>query len=389
MPRLGDSLRAQRERKGITLEQAADDTRIREKFLKALEEGDYQSLPGAVYTKGFLRNYAEYLDLDIEELVALYQAERGGAPEAPRTFEPIRPIERRSFIFTPAVLVPATVLAGVALFVGYLYYQFTSFAVPPRIEVLDPPGDAVAQSAEYTIRGRTVPDGRVTIRVSPGLETVADIRPGADGAFSATVRLTPGSNHVQIEVLDAAGKTNRENRTIRLEATVANPEQAPQLIVEQPANGGTFTNAPVTVSGRVDRVVSAVLVNGTPVTVGPDGRFSVTLNFTAGPQTVRVVAKTAAGGEVQEMRSVSVAYTAAFVTVRVRGGDAWLLASIDGTQAPNTNRVFVDGQVVTFSGKEVRLRTGNAGATFVTYNGLDLGKLGNVGEVVERTFVLQ
>ena len=59
MARLGESLRQQREKRGITLDQAAADTRIREKFLKALEDSDYQTLPGTVYTKGFLRNYAE------------------------------------------------------------------------------------------------------------------------------------------------------------------------------------------------------------------------------------------------------------------------------------------------------------------------------------------
>src|SRR3989440_2753668 len=123
MSKLGEQLRAQRERKGITLEQAAGDTRIREKFLKALEDGDYQSLPGAVYTKGFLRNYAEYLDLDPEELVTLYNTERGAVVEPPRSFEPMRPIMRRNLILTPSVLVPAFVLAGVAIFVAYLYYQ--------------------------------------------------------------------------------------------------------------------------------------------------------------------------------------------------------------------------------------------------------------------------
>src|SRR3979409_295382 len=97
MPSLGEQLRTQRERKNITLEQAAADTRIREKFLKALEDGDYASLPGAVYTRGFLRNYSDYLDLETDELVILYQQERGGAPPEPAptrgTFQPYRPRE--------------------------------------------------------------------------------------------------------------------------------------------------------------------------------------------------------------------------------------------------------------------------------------------------------
>src|SRR5713101_2472006 len=127
MGRLGDQMRAQRERMGLTLEQAAEDTRIREKFIKALENGDYNSLPGAVYTKGFLRNYAEYLGLEADELVAIYQQERG-IPEPPRSFEPMRPIMRRNLILTPAILVPVLVLLGVSGFLGYLYYQFTTFA---------------------------------------------------------------------------------------------------------------------------------------------------------------------------------------------------------------------------------------------------------------------
>ena len=128
MARLGDALREQRERKGVTMQQAAEDTRIREKFLQAIESGDYQSLPGTVYTKGFLRNYAQYLGLQPEEMLAMYTGERGVADPA-RSFAPMRPLVKRSFIFTPTVLVPVIVLSGILLFIAYFYYQFTSFAV--------------------------------------------------------------------------------------------------------------------------------------------------------------------------------------------------------------------------------------------------------------------
>ncbi len=383
MATLGEVLRAQRERKKITLDQAADDTKIRERFLRALEDGDYESLPGAVYTKGFLSNYAEYLDLPPARLVGLYRSERPAA-EAPRRFEPMRPIARRAVVLRPSLLLPIAAAAAVALFVGYLYYQLSTFAVLPKIEVTEPPADAVAQSADYVIKGRTTPDARITVRVFPGPQTYTDIHPGADGEFGVTVQLHPGTNHVEVEVL-AQGKVDRVSRAIQLES-VADAEQAPQLIVEQPANGGTYTNAPVTVSGRVDRSVASLLVNGTPVTPAADGTFGMTVNFAAGQQAVHVVARTATGAEVQETRTVGVSYTAAVVTVRVRGGAAWLLATVDGRQAPNTNKVFPDGQVLTFSGKRVVLRTGNAGTTYVTHNGIEVGLMGDPGQVMERTF---
>ena len=387
MPRLGDALRAQREKKGITLDQAAADTRIREKFLKALEDGDYQSLPGAVYTKGFLRNYAEYLDLEPDELVVQFHQERGQAEPA-RTFEPMRPIMRRSLIFTPAVLVPVVVLAGIVLFVGYLYYQFVSFAVPPKLEVTDPPADAIAQSADYQIKGRTVPDGRVTVQVFPGPQTVADIRPSFDGTFSAKVQLNPGANHIVVEVLDVTGKVSRESRIVRLDTTATPTGPAappPQLIVEQPANGASYTNTFVAVTGRVDANVASVTVNGAPVTIS-GGRFEARLNFASGPQTVTVVARSPAGGIVQETRTVSVAYNAAVVNVLIRGGDAWLLATVDGSQVAGTGRVFKDGETATYTGQEVRLRSGNGAATLVSVNGAPAVALGNQGEVVEKVY---
>ncbi|MGH2379256.1 MAG: helix-turn-helix domain-containing protein [Candidatus Limnocylindria bacterium] len=392
MARFGEILREQRDRKGISLEQAAEDTRIREKFLAALETGDHRALPGAVYTKGFLRSYADYLDLDGTELVALYTAERVTTPEAPRTFEPMRPVMRSGVFISPTILVPIVVLAAVVLFVGYLSYQFASFATPPRIEVLEPASsDTLARESEYVVRGRTVPDGRVTIRVFPGPTTLADIRPASDGSFSATIELRPGINHVEIRVLDAAGKASEVARTIRYEIVAERSPgpEAPAVVVEQPAQGATYTNAGVPVSGRVERGVVSLEVNGAPITIGTDGRFADAFDYPAGTHALRFVARTAAGAESSETRQVSVSFTQAVVTVRVDGGDAWLLARVDGAQAEGTGRIFESGAVETFSGQRVTIRTGNAAATHVVYNGEPLGALGGSGEVVERTFTFQ
>ncbi len=77
MSELGDRLRAARESQGISLAQAAAETRILQRYLVALEEGDYKYLPGDVYARGFIRNYALYLKIPVEELIQLYRYERG------------------------------------------------------------------------------------------------------------------------------------------------------------------------------------------------------------------------------------------------------------------------------------------------------------------------
>lgn len=72
MPEIGSSLKAAREKKGITLREVEDATKVRVKYLEALENEDYSILPGRVYAVGFLRSYASYLGLDSDELVKAF-----------------------------------------------------------------------------------------------------------------------------------------------------------------------------------------------------------------------------------------------------------------------------------------------------------------------------
>ncbi len=73
MKEIGELLREAREEKGITLEQISKDTKIPEKLLRDLEEGDSSAFAGKVYFKGALRNYAESIGLDYHELYSLYE----------------------------------------------------------------------------------------------------------------------------------------------------------------------------------------------------------------------------------------------------------------------------------------------------------------------------
>lgn len=69
MTDLGLTLREAREKNRLSLRQVEDDTNIRIQYLIALEDGDYNQLPGRVYAIGFLRSYAKYLGLDAVPLV--------------------------------------------------------------------------------------------------------------------------------------------------------------------------------------------------------------------------------------------------------------------------------------------------------------------------------
>lgn len=77
---IGQRLKREREARYISLEKAAEDTRIRRVFIQALEADDFSVMPSAAQGRGFLRNYAEYLNLDIDELIA--EIQRNPVPPA-------------------------------------------------------------------------------------------------------------------------------------------------------------------------------------------------------------------------------------------------------------------------------------------------------------------
>ena len=86
---IGNSLREARLLQGYELPRVEADTKIRAKYLRALEEERFEVLPGETYVKGFLRTYAEYLGLDGQLYVDEFNSRFGAEGDEPR--EPVVP----------------------------------------------------------------------------------------------------------------------------------------------------------------------------------------------------------------------------------------------------------------------------------------------------------
>lgn len=79
----GESLKREREMRGVTLEEVSAATRIATRFLKAIEEEQWDHLPGGVFNRGFVRAVARYLGLDEENIVAEYTLAVGDRQTVP------------------------------------------------------------------------------------------------------------------------------------------------------------------------------------------------------------------------------------------------------------------------------------------------------------------
>lgn len=71
---IGSTLREARVRRNLTLQQVEEDTKIRVKYVQAMENEDFDVMPGPTYVKGFLRTYSDYLGLDPDVIVGEYRS---------------------------------------------------------------------------------------------------------------------------------------------------------------------------------------------------------------------------------------------------------------------------------------------------------------------------
>lgn len=111
---VGETLKAARARTGKELPEVALLLRIRQPFLSALEEGRHKDLPGGTYAMGFLRTYAEFLNLDGDEMVRRFRQEAAGELNA-----------RAALVFPSPVSegrIPGGAVLFLGLFLGALAY---------------------------------------------------------------------------------------------------------------------------------------------------------------------------------------------------------------------------------------------------------------------------
>ncbi|MFZ0463338.1 MAG: RodZ domain-containing protein [Candidatus Acidiferrales bacterium] len=116
----GEHLKREREMRGVSLEEIAAATRISIRFLEALENEQWERLPGGIFNRGFIRSVAKFLGMDEEGLVAEYALETRERPEiAVWTKEPVRQRPNWAAIVAAVVVIFLVVAAA---FYGHRRY---------------------------------------------------------------------------------------------------------------------------------------------------------------------------------------------------------------------------------------------------------------------------
>lgn len=123
MKTVGEVLKSERRKKRISLIEAEKATKIRQKYLMALEKNRFQSLPEMAFSRGFVKTYASFLGLEKEKILAIFRRDWKQAEEKKVLPQGIIEPLNRKWQFTPSAMIILAVIVFLSLFFTYLFLE--------------------------------------------------------------------------------------------------------------------------------------------------------------------------------------------------------------------------------------------------------------------------
>ncbi|MBI4277105.1 MAG: helix-turn-helix domain-containing protein [Armatimonadetes bacterium] len=342
---MGERLRKARESRGMTLEDVEAVTKVRARFLAAIEEERFDLLPAQVYGRGFIRLYARAVGLDESVLLSSFAhvlpPDRSTVLAKPILEVPIEPAASRSW-WRRYVMYAATIVVGAAVVVLYVgVAQIRQFTQPL------PPASAPA--------GQTAQPGQAPQMAGPTPQS----QPGQTGEPGPAAQ--PGSSGPP-----GATQSDAPQPGAAPSGSPIQPSPSAPSAPSAPAASAPSTSPP---APQVPSGPSAQPAQPAPGSPPPRDAPSV-------PPATQGAPSTASGTAPSPSSRVTLAVRAS--------GRSWLRVEVDGVQA------FVGftaaGDSRSWHGRQyILVRAGNAGVLGVSVNGRPV-RFGQLGEVVEYRY---
>jgi cytoskeleton protein RodZ len=199
----GERLKREREMREVSLKEVTSATRIGPRFLEALENEEWEKLPGGIFNRGFVRSIARFLGLDEENLLAEYDLARGDqSMPAPQPYEnklPRPPIWLRIL----AVLALLAVLGGLVAggIYGWRRYVSRRAAKQPSSSALSPAQtqtgakSVVPSPAADPSSGAANSSAAVPLDLAVSTSAATRVRILADGTVLLDAEIPAGETH--------------------------------------------------------------------------------------------------------------------------------------------------------------------------------------------------
>ncbi|MEI8143764.1 MAG: helix-turn-helix domain-containing protein [Candidatus Berkelbacteria bacterium] len=211
---LGEKLKSARIEKQVSLLDAEAATKVRAKYLMAIEAGKWDELPQEVYVRGFVLAYVKYLGLNTEELMGLFRIEVNAKRSNPNDFVYQRKLAKNSFAITPKLLGYFSLGVFATVIFCYIGWQFMSFTGKPQLKISSPTNDLVVENGNLDVSG-VVENGSF---VSINDEKVPIT---SEGHFKLGISLNRGVNVIKVRAISKTSKETQEIMTVEYKPKTA------------------------------------------------------------------------------------------------------------------------------------------------------------------------
>ena len=210
MKTVGEILKTKRSEKQLSLEAVEEEIRIRKKFLEALENDDWQQLPSLTYARGFIKNYAEWLDLDTVYVLSVFR--RQMAISEKQKVVPaglVNPLNEPFLRITPTKILAFFTSVLLLVFFFWLFGQYRGIIFAPKINLEKPTENEIIRFDKVTLVGQTDNNATLTLNGQP-----LDL---TNGKFTKEISVSSGTVILTLEATNKFGKKGELKRTIRAE----------------------------------------------------------------------------------------------------------------------------------------------------------------------------
>lgn len=219
---LSEYLSSVRKNLGLSLEEVAQKTGVKPKFLNSLEKGEFVELPAQVYVAGFLRQLAYLYGVEPEVLIQQYKKEQSIDQQLKRQAQyslpwPIKLLKQ--VVITPKLVSIIAGLVFVIVTVSYITWQVLSINKTPRLEILEPRNQQIVKGTSVMVKGKTDPGTMVTINDE-------NVFVDREGNFNTQLGLSPGSKELVF-----VAKNRFDNSVTKTLTVIA--ESEPQVLGAQ------------------------------------------------------------------------------------------------------------------------------------------------------------
>lgn len=210
MRTVGQILKEARETKFYTLDEVEKSTKIRKELLVALESDDYSKLPPSTFVQGFIKNYAKFLGLDGQKLLAVFRREFSDQKHKPYVMDTfVKPLDKNKLKITPSRALSMVITLIVLSFFAYLWFQYRQFTGEPTLAIASPVDQLTTDNPMLVVSGKTDPEVKVMVNSQ-------EIPVGIEGDFTQEINLSSQVNKISIIAVSKLGQKTQEERTVYL-----------------------------------------------------------------------------------------------------------------------------------------------------------------------------